>query len=238
MRDIQQGRRFRAIRHRLGWRQSDVARKVNVSQSVISAIEQGRFEHVSLAVVRRVATGLDAEIVTFLRWRGGDLDRLMDEGHAALVGRMATMLRDLGWEVRLELSFSVYGERGSIDVLAWHTQARSLLVVEVKTELVAIEETLSKHDQNGRLAGRIAAERLGWHAATTSRLLVLPDLSTPRRRVERQSAVLGVAYPIPGAAVRSWLKAPMGTIAGLLFIDANASRGVVSRKRIRLQRAA
>jgi hypothetical protein len=41
---------------------------------------------------------------------------------------------------RLEASYSIYGERGSIDILAGHATTRSMLVVEVKSELMSIEE--------------------------------------------------------------------------------------------------
>ena len=165
----------------------------------------------------------------------------MDEGHAALVGRVALMLRELGWDVRLEVSFSVYGERGSIDVLAWHPVARVLLVVEVKTELVAVEETLRKHDQKARLGARIAAERFGWEARAVGRLLVLPSLSTPRRRVERHAAVMDVAYPLRSVSLRRWLEAPGGAAAGLLFLDVSSGaakgRSAIARKRIRRRAA-
>ena len=55
-----------------------------------------------------------------LWFRGADLDRLLDEGHAALVGAVASRLASLGWEVRPEVSFAVYAERGSIDLVEWH----------------------------------------------------------------------------------------------------------------------
>ena len=135
------------------------------------------------------------------------------------------------------MSYSVYGERGSIDVFAWHPRFRILLVVEVKTELVAIEETLRKHDQKARLAQRIAAEQFGWKATGTARLLVLPSLSTPRRRVQRHAAVMDVAYPLRGASLRRWMATPTEPAAGLLFIDVDgAARGgssSISRKRVR-----
>lgn len=34
-----------------------------------------------------------------------------------------------------EVSFSIYGQRGVIDILAWHAATRSLLVIELKTEM-------------------------------------------------------------------------------------------------------
>jgi hypothetical protein len=209
-----------------------------VSQSVVSFVERGRFDRVSLKAIRSVATALEAEVVLFLRWRGGDLDRLLDEGHASLVGATIDMLQRDGWHVRTEVSYSDYGDRGSIDILAWHPPTRTLLVIEVKTELVSVEETLRKHDEKTRLGPKVAREQFGWHTAATARLLVLPDLSTPRRRVERQAAVLDVAYPMRGQAIRSWLRSPGGSISGLMFVTSRRTTAAVSRKRVRCRRAA
>jgi transcriptional regulator with XRE-family HTH domain len=242
MDDAPLGRRFRALRHRLGWRQEDLATRAGVSRGLISLIERGRIDEVTTRRLRRVGRELDAEYVAVLRWRGGDLDRLMDEGHATLVGRAAAILRADGWEVQIELSYSVYGERGSIDILAWHAPTRLLLVIEVKTEFVALEATLRKHDEKARLAAQIARERLGWNALGTARLLVLPSTSTARRRVDRHAAVMDVSYPLRGASLRRWMAAPSGSHAGLLFIDVDQARTTgrapISRKRVRRRVAA
>jgi hypothetical protein len=80
--------------------------------------------------LRRHGMSLDAEVIVFARWRGGEIDRLLDEGHAAIVGWLVTVLTDLGWQTRTEVSYSEFGERGSIDILAWHAESRILLVVE------------------------------------------------------------------------------------------------------------
>jgi transcriptional regulator with XRE-family HTH domain len=238
MTDVQLGRRIRAVRQRLGWRQRDVATSAGVSQDLVSFIERGRLDRVSLTAVRRVAAALDAEMTLYFRWRGGDLDRILDEGHATLVGIVIRLLQSDGWLVKTEVSYSEFGERGSIDILAWHPRTRSLLVVEVKTELTSVEETLRKHHEKARLAPKVAREQFAWHARTTSRLLVLPDLSTPRRRVERHDPVLRVACPLRGTAVRSWLKAPAEPISGLAFVKPGPSAGAISRKRVRCRKAA
>jgi len=196
----------------------------------------------SVGTIREIAQALDAEVLLVIRWRGGELDRLMDEAHATLVGRAVEILQARGWETRSEVSFSVYGERGSIDVLAWHAPTRTLLVVEVKSELTSVEETLRVHDAKLRLAPRIAAERFGWRSTTTARLLVLPDLSTARRRVARHRAVLGGAYPMRGHMIRAWLLAPTPAMrpttgGGLLFLSptqgTRGRNGPVTRKRVR-----
>jgi hypothetical protein len=150
---------------------------------------------------------------------------------------VVSILRATSWEIQPEVSYSVYGERGSIDLLAWHGGSRTLLVIEIKTELASIEETLRKHDAKVRLYRRLAAERFGWHAISVTRLLVLPSGSSPRRHVARHAALLDPVYPQRGTAVRGWLAAPDGRLAGLLFVPltpgVRSSHRGVSRKRIR-----
>jgi transcriptional regulator with XRE-family HTH domain len=247
MEDVRIGARVRALRHRLGWRQADLAAKAGVSQDLVSRIERGRLEGIPLREVRRVVAALDAQLVVGVRWRGGDLDRLIDEGHAALAGRAIRLLGEAGWEVRAEVSYSIYGERGSIDLLAWHPPTRSLLVVEIKTAVMSIEETIRKHDQKARLAGRIAIESLGWRPASVSRLLVLPDQSTARRRVQRHDQVMATAYPTRTSNARTWLRVPAGVVSALIFVPIadrtrvaardSANAGGITRRRVRLSRA-
>jgi transcriptional regulator with XRE-family HTH domain len=236
MDDVQLGARFRALRHRLGWRQADVGERAGLSQDVVSLVEVGRIADVSVRALRRHALALGGELRVELWFRGGDLDRLMDEGHAALVGAVAAVLGSMGWETRPEVSFAVFGERGSIDVVAWHAVSRTLLVVEVKTRLTSIEETLRRHDAKARLAAQVVAERFGWRPVRVARLLVLPDDTTARRHVRRHEAVLGSAYPLRGRELRAWLRAPAGSVAGLAFLpptkEGRALRGPVSRRRI------
>jgi hypothetical protein len=134
------------------------------------------------------------------------------------------------------VTYSIYGERGSIDILAWHEASRTLLVVEVKTELVSIEETLRRHDAKVRLGRRVAEERFDWRPASVARLLVLPNAATARRRVQRHAAVLDRAYGARGDALRRWLVTPAGAVGGLLFVsltrDASGGRRPVARKRV------
>jgi len=214
-----------------------VGAAAGVSQDLVSLIECGRIVDVSVRALRAVATALGADLAIEVGFRGGELDRLLDEGHAAIVAVVIGRLQALGWELRPEVSFAVYGERGSIDILAWHAASRTLLVIEVKTELTSIEETLRRHDVKVRLAAGVVRERFGWQAATVARLLVLPTGTTQRRQVARHSSVLNSAYPLRGQALRRWLAAPSGSTAGLAYVPlARKSRPnptVTSRRRIR-----
>jgi transcriptional regulator with XRE-family HTH domain len=222
------GRTLRALRRRLGWRQIDVAHRAGVSQQLISRIERGRIASVTTATLRRVLATVDTEVVLSIRWRGGQLDRLLDEHHAAIVGRIAEVLRDAGWQVITEATFSEYGERGSIDVLAWHASSRTLLLIEVKTEITSAEELLRRHDAKIRLGPKIGRERFGSMPVAVGRLLVIAESPTNRRRLDRLGSSVGATYPDRGVAVRRWLRRPAGSIAGVVFMEPPRTAGVAA----------
>jgi hypothetical protein len=191
---------------------------VGLSQQEISLIERGHLDGVPIRTIRTAFRGVEASAEWNIRWRGGAVDRLLDERHADLVGALSALLVGLGWEVVPELTYSGYGERGSIDLVAWHAGTRTLLIVEVKTELTSVEQTCRKHDEKVRLAPRVVRERFGWQPASVARLLVLPEHRTARRQVERADGVLARLYPLRGWDMRRWLGAPSGRGDGVLFL--------------------
>ena len=233
---IRVGRSLRALRQRLRWRQLDLARRARVSRQTVSDIERGHVATVSLPRLVRVAAALDADVDLVVRWRGGALDRLLDERHAALCAVAADRLTTLGCEVVVEGSYSYFGERGSVDVLGWDARRGAIVVIEVKTELTSIEATLRKHDEKIRLGPRIARDRFGRLARTVIGLLVVSDDSTSRRRAERHALVLGSAYPIRGRA--AWAVAASGrsSARGLVFLSATGSGGVRSAPVVRVRK--
>jgi hypothetical protein len=190
-----------------------------VSQELISLIERGHGDRVAFRTIIEVARALDARVGVQLRWRAGDLDRLLDAGHALITATMVERLLGDGWEARVEITYSTPRAVGSIDVLAWHPETRSLLVIEIKTEVASLEATLRKLDEKGRLAAAIAAERFGWHAASVSRLLVIEDGPTNRRRMRSGLALLDAALPTGGRQASAWLRRPSGAISGRLFLS-------------------
>jgi transcriptional regulator with XRE-family HTH domain len=223
MDDRRVGLIIRAIRRRRGWRQVDLAKAAGLAQTTISAIERGHLDSTSISLMRRVLGALDARVELEVRWRGGALDRVVDERHARLVGLVVLRLRQLDWTVEVEVTYAVYGERGSVDILGFHRQTGSMLVIEVKSELTSIEETLRRLDEKVRLAPRIARERFGWQTRTTSRVLIIREDGTSRRMVARHAAVLDFALPAKGLEVRHWLAAPVGLIRGRWFLPLSST---------------
>jgi transcriptional regulator with XRE-family HTH domain len=234
----------RMLRRRRGWRQLDLAARSGTSQSFVSQLERGHLDRVTLVDLRRVLGALDARGALEVRWRGGGLDRLLDEDHATMAGGIVANLAAFGWSTAVELTYARYGEHGSIDVLAYRADTRSLLVVELKTELTSIEETLRRLDQRARLGPWVALERLGWTAASASRLLVLSESTTTRRRLAAHAPVLAAALPMRGVELRRWLSSPAGTCAGIGLLppgrvgSGRRARGGSHRVRVPLSRRA
>ena len=190
------------------WRQRDVAEAAGVSRSLVSLIERGHLDRLPLAQLRRIATALDIRVDVVPRWRGGELERLLNAGHSALHEQVARHLAELGgWEVSPEVSFAIYGERGVIDILAWHAASRTLLVIELKTEIVDVQGMLGTFDRKLRLAPRIAADR-GWRPRTVAGWLVVAQSTTNRRRIADHRTMLRAAFPLEGRLMRGWLRRP------------------------------
>ena len=237
---IRLGRAHRAIRIHLRKRQLDVAAAAGVSQQMVARLEGGRAGSMPLAAVDAMFAALDARVFLNVVWNGGVVDRLLDEGHAAVGGLAAELLLGDGWEVLPEVTYAVFGERGSIDLLAWHAATRTLLVVEVKTEITSAEEMLRRHDAKVRLAAGIGEERFGVRPAVVGRLLVVADSSGSRGRVARLGRLLDAVYPMRGRDLRAWLAAPsapsagQGNVGGLLFL--NTTRVSANGRPVRPQR--
>jgi transcriptional regulator with XRE-family HTH domain len=205
------------VRLQRRWRQSDLAAKAHVSASAISMIERGRLDSVAIGRLRLVAEALDATLDVRLRWNGEGLDRLLDQAHAGLVEALVTRLQADGWVTDVEVSFSIRGERGSIDVLGYHEATGMVLVSEVKSVVPDSQATLAGVDRKARLAPEIARAR-GWSCRGVARLLVIGDSSTSRRRIDSLAATYRTAFPASGTEVRRWLRRPESPIAGLLFL--------------------
>jgi transcriptional regulator with XRE-family HTH domain len=214
---VRLGHSFRALRLQKRWRQVDLADKAGVSPSVISRIERGRLDTVPTRTLRCVAEALDASLDVRIRWNGEGLDRLLDQAHADLVETLVQRLRRDGWLTEIEVSFSIRGERGSIDVLGYHAATGMVLVTEVKSVVPDSQSTLVGVDRKARLAPEIARAR-GWTCRGVARLLVIGDSSTTRRRIEALAATYRAAFPVSGRGAARWLRQPDGPIAALLFL--------------------
>lgn len=226
------GRGVRALRMRRRLRQQDLAAESDLSATKIARIERGLLGSMPVRDLEKVAAALGATTDLRLNWNGEALDRLLDGAHARIVDVVAAQLRALGWEVVLEATFFIRGERGSIDILGWHATSRVVLVIEVKSVVPDIQAMLASLDRKWRLGMEIARGR-GWAPVAVGRLLVVGDSRTSRRRVEALSATFAAEFPQRAIEVRRWLAAPTAAapLRGLWFLSAR--QVVTVRHRVR-----
>ena len=197
---------------------------------MVSRLERGHLDGVTLGTIRAVAKALDIRVDLVPRWRAGDLDRLLNARHSELHELVARYFRDLpGWVTQPEVSFSIYGERGVIDILAWHPGRRALLVIELKTDIADVNELVGTVDRKGRNAVRVAIER-GWvrprdPPPTVSIWVIVADGPTNRRRLSAHRAMLRAAFPTDGRSVAGWLQKPVRSMRALSFWSSDQRRG-------------
>jgi transcriptional regulator with XRE-family HTH domain len=236
MDDLAVGRVFRELRLRLGLPQRVVAQRAGISAGSYSDIERGKIERVALRRLRRVASVLEVRLVLEPRWRGAALDRVLSSRHAAMTETVTRMLIESGWEVRPEVSFNHFGERGVVDIAAWRPEQRALLLVELKTELVNPNDLLAVTDRRRRLAETIVAP-FGWRPIVVGQWVVIAASRTNQRRLAEHRAALRAAFPADGRSVDGWLAKPERPISALWFLphfDATSvRRRLAPRLRVR-----
>jgi hypothetical protein len=183
-----------------------------------------------------LANELAARVHIRLDWNGEALDRLLDRGHAALVDSVVRELRHHGWEIEVEATFAIRGERGSVDVLAWHEASRVLLVIEVKSVVPDVQATLMGVDRKARLGVELARSR-GWRPAAVARLLVVAESETARQRVRQHAAIFEAHLPDRTVACRRYLAEPTADrpLRGLWF--ARVSPDATNRAKVTKPRA-
>jgi transcriptional regulator with XRE-family HTH domain len=181
----------RAVRRRQGLRQSDLAAAAGLSRSTISRLEGGNADRLTIQMVRQAVEPLGMRIELRATWRGPELDRLLDEQHAALQAGWAARLAGWGWQTWAEVSYSRYGERGRVDLVAWDPALGVLLIIECKSALGDVQATIGALDAKARL-GRHVAQQLGLPApSAVVPVLVFLESMTTRRHLAALAPLFG-----------------------------------------------
>jgi transcriptional regulator with XRE-family HTH domain len=226
--DDRTGRLLRVIRRRVGLTQAALAARAGVPRRDVIRIEAGLVGSVSLDRIRSIFEATDGRARLSTWWQGAAADRLLDERHAALVEKVVALFERRGWETAVEVSFSRFGERGSIDVLGGLRDARAVAVVEIKSAFGSLEETNRTLDMKERLAPSISEQRFGFRPAFVGRVLVVPSDDSIRRVVARHERTMGSIYPARSHDVRRWLRRPDGPIRAIWFIAEVRDRDPIS----------
>src|SRR5262249_17263522 len=157
---------------------------------------------------RRVCASLGIESQLDLRWRGGLGERLIDRVHAQVVEIVTAALVESGWEVIPEFTFNVFGERGSVDILAWHPVHRALLSVEGKSRIQDVQARLMCVSRKVRIVPPLVARERGWERRWLGHLIAMPGSHANRSIVAAHPATFDAAFPGRTVAVRAWVRKP------------------------------
>jgi len=223
------GRTLRMLRIRHGWRQRDVSVKARLSPAAISRHELGKIG--SLPALEKHAAVFSLRLDVRMLGRAGALARLADEEHAAIVETIASWFRDAGFHTEAEASFSEWGERGRIDLVAFDPSNGKLVIVEVKTQLVDLQDLFGSMNVKERLAAKVA-ERRGWTVRRQHSLLAAADTSANREIVQTHVTLFA------GFARRQLTRAALETDHERLLVwisheQASRPTWVAGRQRVR-----
>jgi transcriptional regulator with XRE-family HTH domain len=232
--DAELGGVVRALRHRRGLRQADLAGSAEVSASLVSLLERGHAEALTVRSLRRIALALDLRLGWDAGFRGAELGRLRDAGHARMAEWLTRRLEDFGWTVLPEVSFNHFGDRGRVDLLAFHAATQTLLVIEIKTVIVEIQGLLGSLHVKERVAPNMARS-LGWSATRPVPCLVVTETTTNRRRLAAHVRLFA-RFSLRGKGAVAWLRRPSGIQGGLLLLVKLPDDNGVSSRRAGRQR--
>lgn len=210
---------FRAIRRQQRRTQRAIAERAGISQSVYSRADRSELHGMTLGSLDRIATALGATLDLSIRYRGGLGDRLVDAAHARLVDHVVARLQAAHWQVELEFGFNVFGERGVVDILAWHAATSSLLIVEVKSRFTDLQAMLASLGRKVRLVPDVTRRAFGWEVAHIGRIVVAAGSTANRSVVASHPSVFDVALPASSLEIRRWIRQPDRPIAGLWLVS-------------------
>ena len=230
------GRIARVLRVRERLTQESLADRAGVSRRAVSMLERGQALALRLGTIDAIFRALGGRLDVRPFWNGPELDRLLDAAHSAVGASVKRRLERWSWVVRVEVSYSRYGERGRIDLVAWHPATRVLVVLEIKTDLVDAQDLLGSLDSKARLA-RHAVAPFGWDVRAVVPAIVFQEDRTIRNRLARVDALFD-RFSIRGRAATAWMRKPSAIPSGLLWFTAT-SASVPSRSAApRVRRAA
>ena len=196
----------------------------------IKSVESGRAADVRLGRIRSILAAQDGRFrVTDLVEKGRRRTNCLTDVTLRWSSDVVALMKARGWDVYAEVSFSEFGERGSIDVLALRSDLSVALVLEIKTAIGSLEETNRVFDAKVRLAPAIVQKRFGWRPKVVGCALVLPARIDPSPN--NRSARADYAGALSGAWPTSsgMAAATVGPLRGLWFLSNRRNTTSVQR---------
>jgi transcriptional regulator with XRE-family HTH domain len=143
----QAGQLVRDGRVRLSMTAIELAERAHVSRQMVGDIERAE-TNPTLGTLERVFAALNMEVDLMSRAPQvmlGDSPKQRDSAHAIMSGYVQRRLEADGWEVHREVRIDSGRYHGWIDLVAFHADSATLLIVEIKTiidDLGGIERSM------------------------------------------------------------------------------------------------
>lgn len=215
----------RDTRLRLRLTQGEVATGAAVSRGYVARIECGT-ANPTLDAVDRIShvLGVEPELVFRIPAVIGSTAQ-RDVVHARCSAYVGRRLRTAGWQIAREVEVVQARSHGWIDVLAFHPEDETLLVIEIKTrldDLGAVERQLGWY---GRSAGDVA-RRLGWTPRRIAIWLVVLSSDEVEAVVTNNAGLLRSRFPVRARGTLAWLSDRQHSTTGwgLGMVDPTSKR--------------
>ena len=197
-------RTVRDARRTLGWTQLELGRRSKVSRQMVGLVESGGVSP-SFEVTASLfdALGIEANLVVRIPFLA-DRQAQRDPVHARCSAYVQRRLESRGWLVRREIEVVHGRSHGWIDLLAFDPRTRTLLVIEIKTQLDdlgRIERTLAWYERDAWAAAR----RLGWRPRRAAGWVLLLATTACDDRIRDNRDAVASAFPSRASDMLVWL---------------------------------
>ena len=222
---------IRSTRVRMGWSQRELSRRSGVPQSQISKLERNRAWDVRLTDIDRVLAALGIRYRLILDPPHLEPRLQADLVHTRCSSHVERRLAAAGWQVAREVEIGGDRSRGWIDLLAYHPETRTLLVIEIKSELHdvgAVERTMNWYQREAWLAAR----RLGWRPRQVGSALLVLQSDANDRVVATNRDSLTLGFPLRADALVRIVRGEPDALVGrsLAMIDPRSRRAMWIRR--------
>jgi hypothetical protein len=104
-----------------------------------------------------------------------------------------------------------------------------LLIVEIKSEIVDLQDLLRALDIKARVIPGEVRRSHGWQAECMAVVVLLPNNNAHRRAAASHAAILAAALPARTREVRRWIAQPAGSLRGIWFFPCISGRSTGER---------